>query len=91
MKNMDRYLSLKAIGKRGTLKRQKSLERYGSNASSSNLRTLPRQVRSNEDLVDDEDLENQDLDHSEDAAMAAKLAEEAYAANLKMLKKQKVF
>lgn len=73
------------------LKKQQSLDRYGLNSMSSNSvkTTLMRNALSNEDLVDD--LEKQELtSRLEDAAAAAKIAEEAYVANLKMLKKQKV-
>lgn len=77
MKNVDKYFSLKSINKREvTLKKQKSVV---SNHHPSDRRTS--NSRSNEELIDE--------DTDEVLNREAKMAEEAYAANLKLLKKQK--
>lgn len=90
MKNVDKLLTLKVItSNKSLLKKQKSVDRYGYSTCGSNGKSMTRIARSNEDL-DENGCDNSESRRSEDAAVAAKMAEEAYAANLKMLKKQKV-
>lgn len=76
MKNVDKYFSLKTLKKEQNSKRQKNCIHNADKAKSP-------LSRSNQDLIGTETEET--IDRCEEA----KIAEEAYAANIKLLKKQK--